>query len=128
MLLLVGNLGVHGVELDGAVEAGEELLLGVLGPHVLDEVLLGGGEVAGGERAIQLFFNPIVMLHQVGGQWRGTGEGLTAEITLVRVGWRWFLDLEDFGHDGSLFFEADFLPDQPTINYGLIQLPFSSRL
>merc|ERR1712183_124281 len=46
VLLLVGNLGVHGVELDGAVVAGEQLLLGVLGPHVLGEVLLGGGEGA----------------------------------------------------------------------------------
>ena len=55
MLLLMGNLGMHGVEPGGAVLAGEYLLLGVLGPHVLGEVLLGVGELATGKRAVKLF-------------------------------------------------------------------------
>ena len=54
VLLLMGHLGLHSVEPGGAVLAGEDLLLSVLGPHVLGEVLLSAGKLAVGEWAVKL--------------------------------------------------------------------------
>ena len=54
VLLLMDHLGLHGVELGGAVPACEDLLLGVLGPHVLSEVLLGAGKLAVWEGTVKL--------------------------------------------------------------------------
>ena len=86
MLPLMGYLGIHGVELDSTLGAGEHLLLGVPGPHVLDELFLCAHKLAEREWAVKFVLVGEVVLGQVRGQCGCTGEGSEAPGEAALVG------------------------------------------